>query len=156
VFGHSLSDNGNLFALLGQPTAPYWDGHFSNGPTYAEQLAQLLHVPLNDFAFGGAEASDTSPPVTHEPLPINLSDQIAHYIAQLNGSSAPSGNDGTHNIGSNDYGGIFAQVTQPDPQQFIASVVGSIEQGIDALTNVGKRLSFLRCRTLGLPGTTIE
>jgi hypothetical protein len=61
VFGDSLSDNGNLFELIGQPLPPYWDGRSSNGPTYAEQLAQLLHVPLDDLAFGGAEASDSWP-----------------------------------------------------------------------------------------------
>jgi len=54
VYGDSLSDNGNLYALIGYPPAPYYDGRFSNGPVAAEQLATNLGVPLYDFAVGGA------------------------------------------------------------------------------------------------------
>ncbi len=43
VFGDSLSDSGNVFAATGGfPPAPYYDGRFSNGPTYAEDLAGML------------------------------------------------------------------------------------------------------------------
>lgn len=39
-FGDSLSDNGNLFHNLGQPPSPpYFDGRFSNGPTWIELLS---------------------------------------------------------------------------------------------------------------------
>jgi phospholipase/lecithinase/hemolysin len=54
VYGDSLSDNGNLFAAIGYPPAPYYQGRFSNGPVAAEQLAGQLGVPLIDFAYGGA------------------------------------------------------------------------------------------------------
>lgn len=60
VYGDSLSDNGNLFALTqavlgtGQPGAPYYMGRASNGPVTPELLASDLHVPLIDFAFDGA------------------------------------------------------------------------------------------------------
>ncbi len=54
VYGNSLSDNGNLYSLIGYPPAPYYDGRFSNGPVAAEQLATDLGVPLYDFAVGGA------------------------------------------------------------------------------------------------------
>jgi cholinesterase len=54
VFGDSLSDNGNLYSLIGYPPPPYFDGRFSNGPVAAEQLATSLGVPLYDFAVGGA------------------------------------------------------------------------------------------------------
>ncbi len=54
VYGDSLSDNGNLYALIGYPPAPYYDGRFSNGPVAAEQLATNLGAPLYDFAVGGA------------------------------------------------------------------------------------------------------
>lgn len=61
VFGDSLSDNGNLFALtkavtgVGQPGAPYVDGRFSNGPVAVETMASKLSLPLVDFAYGGAQ-----------------------------------------------------------------------------------------------------
>ncbi len=53
-YGDSLSDNGNLFAATGQPPAPYWNGRFSNGYVTVEYLANSLHSPLLDFAWGGA------------------------------------------------------------------------------------------------------
>ena len=54
AYGDSLSDNGNLFAATGQPSAPYFNGRFSNGPVAVEQLAAALGAPLFDFAWGGA------------------------------------------------------------------------------------------------------
>ena len=54
VLGDSFSDNGNLYALTGNPGPPYWQGRISNGPVWAEYLAQRLEVPLSDFAWAGA------------------------------------------------------------------------------------------------------
>jgi cholinesterase len=54
VLGDSLSDNGNLYNLIGRPGAPYWQGRISNGPVAVEYLAQSLGVPLKDFAVAGA------------------------------------------------------------------------------------------------------
>ncbi len=54
VVGDSFSDNGNLYARTGGPPAPYWQGRISNGPVWAEYLAQRLEVPLSDFAWAGA------------------------------------------------------------------------------------------------------
>ena len=143
VFGDSLSDNGNLFDLIGQPAPPAWEGRASNGPTYAEQLAKMLHVRLDDRAFAAAEASDASPPVLVDPaghaLPINLSNQVAGYIADLHGHQAPHNTTVLINIGSNDYQG-FLQSTPPTPQTIqaeVQNVVGSIAQAIDTLTLAG-------------------
>jgi phospholipase/lecithinase/hemolysin len=54
VYGDSLSDNGNLYAVSGQPALPYWNGRASNGPMAVEYMASWLGVPLFDFAWGGA------------------------------------------------------------------------------------------------------
>ncbi len=54
VYGDSLSDNGNLYSLVGYPPSPYYMGRFSNGPVAAEQLSGLLGAPLYDYAVGGA------------------------------------------------------------------------------------------------------
>ena len=143
VFGDSLSDNGNLFDLIGQPAPPAWEGRASNGPTYAEQLAKMLHVRLDDRAFAAAEASDASLPVLVDSaghaLPINLSNQVAGYIADLHGHQAPHHTTVLINIGSNDYQG-FLQSTPPTPQTIqaeVQNVVGSIAQAIDTLTLAG-------------------
>jgi len=86
VFGDSLSDSGNAFAVTGGfPSAPYWDGRFSNGPTYVENLAQMLHFSATpslpggtNYAFGGATASLGS---SIGPLPTNLGAQVASFRA---------------------------------------------------------------------------
>jgi len=63
VFGDSLSDMGNAFALSGGlfPPSPPYAERFSNGPVAAEYLAGHLGVPLTrssaggtNFAVGGA------------------------------------------------------------------------------------------------------
>ena len=60
AYGDSLSDNGNLFSLIGYPPAPYYNGRFSNGPVAVEQLATLLGAPLHDFAYGGATSGSAN------------------------------------------------------------------------------------------------
>src|SRR5258708_4706293 len=142
VFGDSLSDNGNLFDLIGQPAPPAWEGRASNGPTYAEQLAKMLHMRLDDRAFAAAEASDASPPVlvdpaTGLPLPINLSNQLAGYIADLHGHQAPHHPTVLINIGSNDYQGFLQSKNPQTIQAEVQNVVGSIAQAIDTLTHAG-------------------
>src|SRR5215813_13551460 len=114
VFGDSLSDNGNLLALIGAPQPPAWEGRSSNGPVYAEQLASFLHMKLDDRAFAGAEASDTSPPVIPVPF-INLSTQINGYLADLEGHKAPHGTTALINIGRNDYSGFLTSNLPKDP-----------------------------------------
>jgi phospholipase/lecithinase/hemolysin len=57
VYGDSLSDNGNLFALTSgmvPQNPPYDDGRRSNGPVAVEYLATSLGAPLLDFAWIGA------------------------------------------------------------------------------------------------------
>lgn len=72
VFGASLSDAGNVYLRTGGRTPvspPYFDGHFSNGPTWAEDLAAGLGIPNvtpslaggTDFAYGGATARGFGP-----------------------------------------------------------------------------------------------
>jgi hypothetical protein len=65
VFGDSYSDTGNLYELNEQtqpPSPPYFEGRWSNGPLWVEQMASLLNVPLplpsriggTNFAYAGA------------------------------------------------------------------------------------------------------
>ncbi len=92
AFGDSLSDNGNFFAATGQPPAPYFNGRFSNGPNWVEQLAGAPMAgffpvgPVNNatstnFAFGGAR-TDGNPAVSVTDPP-NISGgtgaQITNY-----------------------------------------------------------------------------
>ena len=93
AFGDSLSDAGNLFSEDGgiAPVPPYVDGHFSNGPTWVEDLSQMLGLgPMKPFltsndgtnyAFGGAQTgtTDINPPNPSSPIHIDLPDQINAY-----------------------------------------------------------------------------
>jgi phospholipase/lecithinase/hemolysin len=66
AFGDSLSDTGNTLLAAGTPPAPYYQGHYSNGPIWLEYLAGRLGVaaPLpslaggTDNAWGGAQTGD--------------------------------------------------------------------------------------------------
>lgn len=82
VFGDSLTDNGNLFAVsrgTNPLSPPYFQGRFSNGPTFVELLG---FGPLNgfgnvngstDFAFGGARTD-----LSQSPPGMRL--QLASYL----------------------------------------------------------------------------
>jgi thermolabile hemolysin len=60
VFGDSLSDAGNLFGKLGTTSTLYPEGRFSNGPVWAEYLANHLDANLIDFAYAGARTGDST------------------------------------------------------------------------------------------------
>jgi outer membrane lipase/esterase len=59
AFGDSLSDNGNLFKNTGIPGAPYFNGRFSNGPTWIE----LLSNPAKSGNPGSSMDTFWSPPL---------------------------------------------------------------------------------------------
>ena len=109
VFGTSLSDSGNAFALRGGtntapdydvnpllvPNAPYARGghHFSNGATWIEQFARALGLagavrpayssesPIaTNYAVGAARACDAPGDEN-----VNLADQVAAFLADSSG-----------------------------------------------------------------------
>jgi phospholipase/lecithinase/hemolysin len=159
VFGDSLSDNGNLFKLTGEPAPPYWEGRFSNGPTYAEQLAKQLGARLDDRAFGGATASDASPgvlldPSTGTPLPINLPEQIAGYLAHLHGHAAPADTTAVIYIGNDDYINYLESGLPKDAQtaqNLVSDVVTNIGNAIGDLTAAGvEKIALFTLPDLGI------
>jgi outer membrane lipase/esterase len=59
AFGDSYADDGNLFELLGIPRpAVYPNGRFSNGTNFVDTMSQILAVPVDNFAIGGAFAGN--------------------------------------------------------------------------------------------------
>ena len=95
VFGDSLSDNGNFFALNGgvYPPAPFYSaGRFSDGPVWWQYLAVDLGISSTNLAVAGAFTGDrnesdgafTGDPV-NEQYP-GLADQVDGYL-----SSRPDG-----------------------------------------------------------------
>jgi outer membrane lipase/esterase len=86
-FGDSLSDVRNVYIATGgtTPSAPYYSGHYSNGPVWIEYTAQRLGLPAptpslaggNDYAFGGAETGTSGLSALGTP---NIGTQIGMYF----------------------------------------------------------------------------
>ena len=62
AFGDSYADDGNLFEIIGFNPAPqvYPTGRFSGGTNYIDTLSDLLGVPVENFAIGGALTNNTN------------------------------------------------------------------------------------------------
>ena len=63
AFGDELSDNGSgsfAHGITGNPAKVYGSGTWTNGPVAAMYLADILDVPLRDFAFGGCCGGSSS------------------------------------------------------------------------------------------------
>ena len=84
-FGDSLSDNGNLYSVdfgFLPKSPPYFQGRFSNGYVWSEQLATILYnqsyVSTVNYAVGGETA------IFHNPidgfLPYSLTASLNSYL----------------------------------------------------------------------------
>ena len=85
VLGDSLSDNGNLFLASGgtqPPSPPYFQGRFSNGPVFAEQLgfnAARFNGPVTgsiNLAYGGSRTDN------NVAFPPGMRSQLTTYVAR--------------------------------------------------------------------------
>jgi phospholipase/lecithinase/hemolysin len=154
-FGDSLSDAGNLFtASFGAIPAPlfpsgapaYYNGRFSNGPNWVDDLSEkLLGVPAspslaggNDFAWGGAQTGTTS--VSGTQLVPSLDEQVTMF-----GLADPSPNPNalyTLDIGANDIGNALSAYGSNhsfDLSGFLSSAVANTVSAIDTLYTDGAR-----------------
>jgi outer membrane lipase/esterase len=135
VFGDSLSDSGNIFALTGDtnpPSPPYFNGRFSNGPVWVESLAPALGLPYTqatNFAFGGAESGAGTP--------IDVLNQVTGFV----GAGGTVSADALTVIwaGNNDF--LRNAATTP-PDVLTTSVVTNIGTAIGTLNAFGAS-SFL-------------
>lgn len=144
AFGDSLSDAGNDFLATNGaiPAPPYVGGHFSNGPTWVEDLSQNLGLGTlrpslaggTDFAFGGAATGNAVPgPI---PLVPNITQQVALFLSATSGVAPPS-NLYTVWIGSNDvYQAVSDVVASPMSLRAIQSDLGVAAQTETAAINV--------------------
>jgi phospholipase/lecithinase/hemolysin len=97
TFGDSLSDTGNALAIGEfppiKPIPPYYDGRYSDGPVWVEQIASHLGLPEPvpselggvNYAFGGAETG-TGTSWMNTP---NMAEQVADYL----GANTPAGSE---------------------------------------------------------------
>jgi phospholipase/lecithinase/hemolysin len=160
VFGTSLSDSGNAFALRGEqstppdfaldpllvPSAPYATGghHFSNGATWIEQFAESIGLAgsvrpafaapdssATNYAVGGARAYD-------DGINVNLTQQVSTFLQRGSGVRA----DALYVIemGSNDIRNAFAVYAGGgDGGPILQAALGSIAVNIQRLYAAGAR-----------------
>ena len=152
VFGDSLSDPGNAFAVTGAvatgtepiPSAPYdVNGHrFTNGPTWVEVLARqarLLRGALpalrypwaGNYAFGGARAGTDSPA-------LDLPEQIGLFLSNNDGV-APEDALYVIQFGGNDINQALTAGSPADAQAAIVNAVAAVKQNILTLKARGAR-----------------
>jgi phospholipase/lecithinase/hemolysin len=163
VFGDSLSDPGNAFVVLKKvgepafevppfssliPDAPYARGalHFSNGPTWIEQLSLVDHsfptagpallVPtvFSNYAVGGARARRSGD--------LDLSTQVNLFLQDFHGSG-PADSLYVIWIGSNDVRDAL-EALRGDPSGatsgfIVQQAISSISNNLLALYNGGAR-----------------
>ena len=143
VFGDSLSDNGNVYAVSGQPTSPpYYQGRFSNGPVFTELLGfnagrYTAGAPVTgsvNYAFGGARTDNAlSPP--------GMRNQLAAYT----GAGGTFGRNDLVSVlgGANNifgaltaYGALTpAQQAAQNPQSFVQPVANAAATDINFIVN---------------------
>ncbi|KAI8890108.1 hypothetical protein K501DRAFT_237809 [Backusella circina FSU 941] len=60
AFADSFTDNGNVYKHSKFPVSPpYYQGRFSNGPTWLEHVAKnLFHIPVSNNGYGGATTNN--------------------------------------------------------------------------------------------------
>ncbi len=122
VFGDSLSDTGNIFNLSGgtYPPPPYYQGRFSNGPIWIDDLAAtpgLTSAPPEDLAFGGAHTDASN----DDSRLFGMQTEVALYLA-----ANPQVDPNALYIvfgGGNDYLG-----GQTDPRVPVANLTAEITQ----------------------------
>ncbi len=109
AFGDSYTDNGasmkisrkimalpnkpaDAYLLPADPTSNlYWEGHWSNGPTAVEVLAEGLQVELENYAVGGAKSgNDNYYEWINKVENTGALGQIEVFKSELNGKKADS------------------------------------------------------------------
>jgi phospholipase/lecithinase/hemolysin len=139
-FGDSLSDNGNIYNLLLHllpKSPPYFEGRFSNGPTWAENVGKYYYdknyADYKIYALGGATALFHLPtPQFISPTTLEL--EVDKYLIDS------IFNDRSNVlfaiwIGGNDY--IFDANANPDTTT--SKVVAKIEGAINTLKRYGAK-----------------
>lgn len=160
VFGDSLSDTGNVFALSDQQVPPetrYFVGRFSNGPVWVDELAEAMNItslhPSRDpaldlaagdsanFAYGGSGTGITNGTPDGLFEVSGLLGQVNEFRSALPG---PADSDALYIVwsGANNY---LLSIPPPDSVPGISfppdppTTVGNITTTIQDLYALGAR-----------------
>ena len=104
VFGGNFEDSGNdaiasppVLGFSAPPSPPYFEGRFSNGPTWVDTLADHFGMARpepslaggTNYAYGGASTGSWPNPLVEQFGILNVNDQVALYLED----NVPSGNE---------------------------------------------------------------
>lgn len=185
AFGDSLSDPGNHFIEFGVsakqpfepiPSASYDIGghHFTNGATWVEQLATVLHMPASggpalrtpgvftNYAFGRARArtctgvSASCPDGAYPVGVVDLNFEVTQFLTDF-ANNAPSGNLYVLWIGANDLDDALGALAVGDAATagaIIQAAVGAEASALEALYTAGAR-TFLVPRAVNFAFTPL-
>lgn len=144
VFGDSLSDNGNLEAIVNLQGRQYppetFGGRASDGLLGVEVLAQLMGYSLEPslFALGLNQGNNYSVATARarsiDGLPIHLSSQVGAYLINNNGVSDPN-KVYVFQIGSNDVRDAF--FAEDSHESIIHDAIASLQSNLAAIINSG-------------------
>ncbi len=157
VFGDSLSDNGNLYKLIGYPPSPYYEGRFSNGPVWGEYLPGLTGLSFTagqDYAVGGAFTGALSVNGTNYGTNL-ITAGLPGVTTEIAGFTAAGGHFSNGDVvglwaGANNYF-FYAGRVEADPAAAAALVSSAVTTTITQLTADTSALIALGARTLIVP-----
>ncbi|MFC5345380.1 autotransporter domain-containing protein [Brevundimonas staleyi] len=141
VFGDSLSDNGNLFASVGQPPAPYFQGRFSSGPVFTELLGftagrGATGAPVTgsiNYAYGGSRTDNTI------AFPPGMRQQLTTYVGRggaFGASDLVSVLGGANNIfqGLSAFA-VLPPASQTNPTGYMAPIISAAVADMNFIVN---------------------
>jgi outer membrane lipase/esterase len=142
AFGDSLTDTGRFYALSGgvAPAAPNWQGRYSNGEVWIEQLMPMLgmpYVPEDNYAVGGATTGRLN---YRNGVAGRTYPGILAEVDQFRQEHTPTEAEESLFIlwgGANDF--FVALATGMPPQTLIQNGVGNTVQAIRTLWLGGAR-----------------
>lgn len=141
-FGDSLSDAGNVYLFTGltQPAAPYYQGEYSNGPNWIQDVSLALGlgpaipsvVGGNDYAWGGATTGNSLTATSGSPIPT-VTQQVNQFLS-VQGGVAPSTGLYTVWAGAND---LFNMLEGGLPEADASAAAGTEAAAIAFLASKG-------------------
>ena len=172
AFGDSYADDGNFLQLVGinpLSTIIYPTGRFSGGTNYIDTLGQILNVPIDNFAIGGALTNDYN---TNTGPGLGFPTEYGSFLAgggpaafpRVSGRFAPAdlltvsvgGNDARlyqrGSVANGTPGPVIAPGTLLGAPAAGSASAAAAKTGLDALVAAGARnISFLAGNTAFLP-----
>lgn len=154
VFGDSYSDNGNTYHASDNtyPGIAYYQGRFSGGPTWSEQLAKRLGInPANkaefrNYAYGQAQVVGNITLETHNAskswsftIP-DLAGEIDEY--QKQGNIQPDHTLYFVFIGTNDFLN-YVPSTKAKNQAFVKKTFAALTEQVQRLSDMGAKMIVL-------------